>query len=58
VRERGHLEDAGIDGRILRWVWGGMDWVHLAQDRDKWWALLNMVMNLQVPSNTGNFLTS
>jgi hypothetical protein len=28
---------------------GGVDWIHLAQDRDRWWALVNMVMNLQVP---------
>jgi hypothetical protein len=27
--------------------WGGMDWIHLAQDRDQWKALANMVMNLQ-----------
>jgi hypothetical protein len=35
-----------------------LNWIHLAQDRDRWWALVNMVMNLQVPYNTGNFLTS
>jgi hypothetical protein len=29
--------------------WGGMDWIDLAQDRDKWRALVSMVMNLQVP---------
>jgi hypothetical protein len=28
---------------------GGMDWICLAQDRDRWQALLNAVMNLQVP---------
>jgi hypothetical protein len=28
--------------------WGGMDWINLAQDRDKWEALVNTVMNLQV----------
>jgi len=37
---------------------GGMDWIELAQDRDRWWALVNVVMNLWVPSNAGNFLTS
>jgi hypothetical protein len=28
---------------------GGVDWIGLAQDRDKWKALVNAVMNLQVP---------
>jgi hypothetical protein len=28
---------------------GDVDWIHLAQDRDTWWALVNMVMNLQIP---------
>jgi len=40
LRERGHLEDLKIDGRlILKWIiknWdGGMDWIDLAQDRDR-----------------------
>jgi hypothetical protein len=30
--------------------WGGMDWIHLAQNRDQWWwTLVNVVMNLWVP---------
>ena len=28
---------------------GGMDWISVAQDRDRWWALRNVVMNLRVP---------
>jgi hypothetical protein len=29
--------------------WSCMDWIHLAQDRDQWSALVNMLMNLRVP---------
>jgi hypothetical protein len=28
---------------------GGMDWIELGEERDRWWALLNAVMNLRVP---------
>jgi hypothetical protein len=28
---------------------GGVDWIHWAQDRDRWWDVVNTVMNLPVP---------
>jgi hypothetical protein len=36
----------------------GVDWIHLAQDRDRWLVIVNTVMNLRVPRKAGNFLTS
>jgi hypothetical protein len=35
---------------------GGMEWIELAQDRDKWEALVNVVINLQVTQNAEKFL--
>ena len=47
LRERDLLGDQGVDRRIiLRWIFSwGMDWIELAQDRDRWRALVNSVMN-------------
>ena len=36
----------------------GMDWIDLTEDRDRWPALVNAVMNLRVPQNAWNLLTS
>ena len=54
LKERDHFGDPGIDGRIIlrcifrKWD-GGMDWIELAQDRDRWRTLMNAVMNFWVP---------
>jgi hypothetical protein len=38
--------------------WCGMEWIHLAQDRGQWMALVNTVMDRQVPSNAQKFFRS
>jgi hypothetical protein len=54
LKGREHLEDLGIDGDNSRVdlreiVWKGVEWMHLAMDRDLWLALVNTIMNLRVP---------
>jgi hypothetical protein len=52
--ERDHSEDQGVGGRIgSEWILerlaaGKVDWIRLAQDRDRWRAVVNAVMNLRV----------
>ena len=53
MREGDCLGDSDVDGRTilsfgLQEGMTGMDWIDLAQDRDRWWALVNAVMNLRV----------
>jgi hypothetical protein len=44
-----HGSDTNIKMDLREIGWGGMDWIDLAQDRDQWRVLVNIVMNLDVP---------
>jgi hypothetical protein len=46
-RPRHRWEDIKMDLREIGF--GDADWIHLAQDRDRWWTVVNTVMNLWVP---------
>jgi hypothetical protein len=41
------VDNIKIDRRETEW--DGVDWIHLAKDRDQWRAFVNTVMNLRVP---------
>jgi hypothetical protein len=47
-RPRRRWEDI-IIMNLREMEWGGVDWIHLAQDRDQWRAVVNTVMNVRVP---------
>jgi hypothetical protein len=54
LRERVHLEDPDLDGRILfKWIFrrwdGGMDWIDLTHDKDRWRAFVKAEINLRFP---------
>jgi hypothetical protein len=44
-----------VDNRmdLVEVGWGGVDWIGLAKDRNRWRALVNSVLNLRVPRNAG-----
>ena len=46
-RQRCRLED-NIKMDVQEVGWWGMNWIDLAQNRDGWWAVVNVVMNLWV----------
>ena len=63
LMEGSHLKDVGLNERIiLKWIFEkrseGTDWIDLAQDANRWRALVNTVMNLRVLLNAENFLSS
>jgi hypothetical protein len=55
LKGRDHLEDLEIDLKKIEWE--SVDWIHQAHDMDQWRAVVNTVMNLQVPKMAGNFLS-
>jgi hypothetical protein len=46
-RPRRRWSDIRMD--LVEVVWGDVDWIGLAQDKDRWRALVNLVLNLRVP---------
>jgi hypothetical protein len=48
VRRLRHKWEDGIRMDLGEIGWWGSEWIHLARDRDWWWAVVNAVMNLQV----------
>jgi hypothetical protein len=64
LKRRDHLEELGLDGRIiLKWMFReicceGVDWMRMVQDRQKWRAVVNAVMEIRFTQKVGNFLSS
>jgi hypothetical protein len=56
-RSRRRWED-NINMNLQEIGWGGNDWIPVAQDRERWWALVMAAINLRIPQNAGKFLTS
>ena len=54
-RPRCRWENIKMDMQEVEW---GTDWINMVQVRDRCQYLVNAVMNLRLPQNAGNFLTS
>jgi hypothetical protein len=58
VGKRDHVENLGVYERIiLKWIFnkwdGGINWIALAQDKDRWRALVNAVVNIRLHKYRG-----
>jgi hypothetical protein len=53
-----HRWKGDIKMYIKKSGWKSLAWIHLALDRDNWWALVSTAMNIWVPSDVGNFWTN
>jgi hypothetical protein len=51
-----HICEDNIKMYLEKVLCGGMGWIDLAHDRDRWRALVNAVMNLRVPGECGEFV--
>jgi hypothetical protein len=58
LRRPRHRWEDNIKMYLREIGWGGIHWIDVALDRDQWRALVNTVMNLWVPLNFGEFLSS
>jgi hypothetical protein len=58
LRRTGHILEDNIKLDYREMSWEGVHWIHLAQDTDRWWALVNTAMNVRTSYEVRNFLTS
>ena len=56
--KHGRRGEDNIKMGLQEMEWEDMGWIDLAEDRDRWRALVDALMNLRVPQNAGNFLTN
>jgi len=49
LRRPRHRREDNIRMDLRERGWESVDWIHLAQDKDEWKAVVNTVMNLRVP---------
>jgi hypothetical protein len=47
-KPRSRRED-NIKMDLIEIAWGVMDWIHLSQNRDDWWAIVNTIKNIRFP---------